>query len=46
LALAVCIFTSVSYELICILVLHILGFIDIQNVFFFFKDYTMLWHRN
>ena len=34
LVLAVCIFTSVSYELVCILVPHILGFIDIQNVFF------------
>ena len=44
LVLAVCIFTSMSYELIYILVLHILGFSDIQN--FFFKDYTMLWHRN
>ena len=34
LVLAVCMFTSVSYELVCILVPHILGFIDIQNVFF------------
>lgn len=39
LVLAVCIFTSVSYELISILVLHILGFFDIQNVL---KDYTTL----